>query len=318
MSAVRNEKGEWVIPASRRPDGTWRQEKVIKEGYVPQEEIKAFETRSKKPLVKSIPGMPPPAPSSVHSKEKGSSKKISSPRPTSSSSSSSIPNPTKKPSNDLKSAKLPTEESAPDISELHIKESRNYDNNESSSVCNDIKLADASEQSGIEKEKKLKSLRKKLRDIEELAKKDPKTLIWSSSSGQWSQGYQKFGFLSFGSKKQHDDEVINNVGLFCTIINLRVHAVPRPSTSTSIANGFSPRSQTLLMACRRNNKTEKRKRNRDYARKFQTKGLDSRKTIVIEQKRGIVAKSEEKFQSQVFKMTTDEDMPAYSGFDFTS
>lgn len=93
------------------------------------------------------------------------------------------------------------------------------------------------------------------------------------------------------------------------------------------------------MACRRNNKTEKRKRNRDYARKFQTKviisiviwfpifvmyaislikGLDSRKTIVIEQKRGIVAKSEEKFQSQVFKMTTDEDMPAYSGFDFTS
>jgi hypothetical protein len=34
MSAVCNEKGEWVIPASRRPDGTWRKEKVIKEGYV--------------------------------------------------------------------------------------------------------------------------------------------------------------------------------------------------------------------------------------------------------------------------------------------
>ena len=39
---------------------------------------------------------------------------------------------------------------------------------------------------------------------------------------------------------------------------------------------------------------------------------------MIEQKRGIVAKSEEKFQAQVFKMTTDEDMPAYSGFEFTS
>ena len=34
MSAVRNDKGEWVIPASKRPDGTWRKEKVIKEGYV--------------------------------------------------------------------------------------------------------------------------------------------------------------------------------------------------------------------------------------------------------------------------------------------
>jgi hypothetical protein len=39
---------------------------------------------------------------------------------------------------------------------------------------------------------------------------------------------------------------------------------------------------------------------------------------VVEEKRLVVAASEEKFQSQVFKMTTDEDMPAYSGFDFSS
>jgi hypothetical protein len=36
----------------------------------------------------------------------------------------------------------------------------------------------------------------------------------------------------------------------------------------------------------------------------------------VEAKRAIVAASEEKFQSEVFKMTTDEDMPAYTGFDF--
>jgi len=73
-----------------------------------------------------------------------------------------------------------------------------------------------------------------------------------------------------------------------------------------------------MMSCRRNNKTEKRKRNRDYARKFQTKGLDSRKNIVIEQKRNVVAKSEEKFQAEVYKLTTDDDMPAYTGFEFSA
>lgn len=40
--------------------------------------------------------------------------------------------------------------------------------------------------------------------------------------------------------------------------------------------------------------------------------------VVVEQKRGVVAASEDTFQAKVFKMTTDEDMPAYSGFDFTS
>jgi hypothetical protein len=38
--------------------------------------------------------------------------------------------------------------------------------------------------------------------------------------------------------------------------------------------------------------------------------------MVVEQKRGQVAASENKFQEGVYKMTTDDDMPAYSGFDF--
>lgn len=35
-------------------------------------------------------------------------------------------------------------------------------------------------------------------------------------------------------------------------------------------------------------------------------------------KRGIVAASEARFQSQVFQLTTDDDMPAYSGFEFAA
>jgi len=63
---------------------------------------------------------------------------------------------------------------------------------------------------------------------------------------------------------------------------------------------------------------EKRKRNRDYARKFQSKTGGSRRKVVVEEKRQVVATNEEKFQAQVFKLTTDEDMPAYSGFEFTA
>ena len=75
---------------------------------------------------------------------------------------------------------------------------------------------------------------------------------------------------------------------------------------------------TSLESCRRNNKDEKRKRNRDYARKFQSKTGGSRRKVVVEEKRAVVAGSEEKFQAQVFKHTTDDDMPAYTGFEFTA
>lgn len=34
MQTVINEKGQRVIPGTRRPDGTWRKDTVVKEGYI--------------------------------------------------------------------------------------------------------------------------------------------------------------------------------------------------------------------------------------------------------------------------------------------
>ena len=38
--------------------------------------------------------------------------------------------------------------------------------------------------------------------------------------------------------------------------------------------------------------------------------------MVVEQKRQVVSKSEDAFQAGIYGLTTDDDMPAYSGFDF--
>lgn len=50
--------GYEVIPASRRPDGTWRKEIKVKSGYVPPDEVTKYESKGKR-FMNEQPTLPP-------------------------------------------------------------------------------------------------------------------------------------------------------------------------------------------------------------------------------------------------------------------
>eukprot|EP00286_Rhodomonas_abbreviata_P026498 CAMPEP_0181307208 /NCGR_PEP_ID=MMETSP1101-20121128/10746_1 /TAXON_ID=46948 /ORGANISM="Rhodomonas abbreviata, Strain Caron Lab Isolate" /LENGTH=205 /DNA_ID=CAMNT_0023413387 /DNA_START=10 /DNA_END=627 /DNA_ORIENTATION=+ len=48
-----------IIPATQRPDGTWRAPKKVKKGYVPPDEQEKFQTKGTKFRAQQVPGLVP-------------------------------------------------------------------------------------------------------------------------------------------------------------------------------------------------------------------------------------------------------------------
>ena len=142
MADNTTDAGETWIPASRRPDGTWRKPRRVKEGYVPPDEVAKYESKGKQ-WVDSIPKLPP----GVHIEEtqpsKNQKKRKNKKKGASDSQRCEVENVTEK----MQSAKVSTAVSSTAAGTVYT------------SNPDDLKL------------KRVKNLRKKLRQIEELQAK---------------------------------------------------------------------------------------------------------------------------------------------------
>ncbi|RWS09965.1 partner of Y14 and mago-like protein [Dinothrombium tinctorium] len=183
---VKDDVGTTFIAASQRPDGTWRKQRKVKDGFVPQEEVPLYESKGKKLLKDAANALPAGLTPEIWEKMKSQQKEIvkvntssksqrtnSSPLTTQLSTGLTVEDNEWKTVSNSKKKKKKSESVSSNENSLKSAQNAPLKNTNTENV----KLVnEAGQPLATDPVKRLRNLRKKLKEIEALKTKPRETL----------------------------------------------------------------------------------------------------------------------------------------------